>query len=92
MLTAPISYQRDPSARQRLRERLSRLFRRKQTNLSQTAAMRLANVALQTLKGLSPLYSDATEAERHSLIAEYKVLLTAYLEARLSGDRRPPLS
>ncbi len=82
---APISYKRDQQARNRLRERFAGLFRRRKSGLTPEEAFRMANVALQVVKSMKPLYADAKAAERKELVREYKLVLGAYLEARLKG-------
>ena len=85
LLSAPIFFKRDPAARIRLRERFAGFFIAKKPSLSREAAFRVASILLQTVKGLYALYADAKPRERTELVTEYKQLLTAYLEARLSS-------
>ena len=84
LLSAPIFFKRDPVARIRLRERFAGFFIAKNPSLSREEAFRVASILLQTVKGLYALYADAKLKDRAELIAEYKQLLTAYLQARLS--------
>ncbi len=84
LLSAPIFFKRDPAARTRLRERFAGFFIAKNPSLSRQAAFRVANILLQTVKGLYALYADAKPRDRTELITEYRQLLTAYLQARLS--------
>jgi AcrR family transcriptional regulator len=88
LLSAPRTYGRDPAARNRLRENFATLFRRKQPALAPADAFRVANVAVQVIKALNPLYADARPKERQAVVREFKLVLTAYLSARL----RPPAS
>ena len=86
LLSAPRGYTRDPAARNRLREHFATLFRRKQPALTPADAFRVANVAVQVIKAMNPLYADARSKERQAVVREFKLVLTAYLSARL----RPP--
>ena len=83
LINIPKSYKRDPAARIRLREHFATLFRERQPNLTPEAGFRVANVALQIVKGMNPLYADAKPAERREIVREFKLLLTSYLTARL---------
>lgn len=83
LLSAPIGYARDPAARDRLRERFAKVFQRRKPELSAEEAKRIANVTLQVVKGLNPLYADAKPRERRALVTEFKTVVTAYLSARL---------
>ncbi len=83
LMNAPKNYKRDPAARNRLREHFAALFREKRPELTQEAAFRIANVTVQVVKGMSPLYADARPAEREQIVREFKLLLTSYLSSRL---------
>jgi AcrR family transcriptional regulator len=83
LMNAPKNYKRDPAARIRLREHFAAAFREKQPELTPEAAFRIANVAVQVVKGMKPLYADAKPAEREEIVREFKLLLTSYLTARL---------
>jgi AcrR family transcriptional regulator len=85
LLNAPLHYRRDPAARLHLRELFAALFREKQPELTQEAAMRMANVTLQVIKGMKALYAEAKVSDREEIVLEFKVMLTAYLGARLKG-------
>jgi AcrR family transcriptional regulator len=85
LLDAPLRYKRDQQARNRLRERFAKIFRARKPSLAPEHAFRIANVALQILKSMSPLYADAKPQERVELVLEYKLALTAYLEAHLES-------
>lgn len=86
LLNAPTQYRRDPAARNRLRGHFADLFRTLRPDLTAAEAFRIAQVALQIVKGLHPLYGEASAAERRSLLGEFEAALTAYLQHRL----RPP--
>lgn len=83
LLDAPVRYKRDPNARNRLRGRFAKLFHARKPTLTPEQAFRIANVALQIVKGMNALYADARPAERQELLTEYKLALTGYLEAHL---------
>ncbi|MDB5788497.1 hypothetical protein [Caballeronia mineralivorans] len=44
----------------------------------------IAEVLLQIVKSLAPLYKDAKPKERRLLVDEYKTVVTAYLTARVN--------
>ena len=73
----------DPSAHDTAARKLAALFREKQPELTMEAAFRIANVALQVVKGMNPLYAEAKLAEREEIVREFKLLLTSYLSSRL---------
>jgi AcrR family transcriptional regulator len=83
LMSAPKNLKRDPAARNRLREHFATLFRQKQPQLTPETALRIANVTVQIVKGMNPLYTDAKPAERPEIARELKLLLTAYLTTRL---------
>jgi AcrR family transcriptional regulator len=84
ILDAPVKYRRNQEAKNRLRERIASIFRGKKPSISPDAAYRMANVSLQIIKSMNLLYADADAKERNELVKEYKLLLAAYLEARLA--------
>jgi AcrR family transcriptional regulator len=81
--SAPRTHRRDPAARNRLRELFAALFREKNPELTHEAAMRIANVTVQVIKAMNPLYGEATRSEREEIVREFKLLLASYLTARL---------
>jgi AcrR family transcriptional regulator len=83
LLSATLGYQRSAEVRQRLRMQFSAILRAQSPALDAQDALRAANVALQIVKGLNPLYAQADAAERRELVAEFKLALVAYLEVRL---------
>ena len=85
VLDAPVKYKRSPEARQRLRERVARVFRSRKPNLTPEAAFRMANVSLQIVKSMHALYAEANAKERAALVTEYKRVLASYLESRLNS-------
>ena len=88
LLGLPKAYRRDPVARNRLRELFAELFREKRPELSKEEAFRIANVAMQIVKGMNPLYAEAKAgADREAVVLEFKAVLTGYLSARLGPAR-----
>jgi AcrR family transcriptional regulator len=85
LLSAPVNYKRDPAARDRLRMCLADLLSAKCPTLSPKEAFRMANVVLQVIKGLNPLYAEAKPDERKELVQEFKLVMTAYLSLRLKA-------
>lgn len=83
LLNATLGHQRSADARQRLRAKLAEVLRQKKPEMEEEEAMRLANVSLQIVKGLNPLYAQASATERRELVAEFKLALSCYLKARL---------
>jgi len=83
ILDAPVRYKRNQEARNRLRERIAKVFRSKRPAVSQEVAYRIANVSLGIIKGMNKLYGDTNFKEREELVNEYKLALAAYLECRL---------
>jgi len=83
LLSVPLGARRDVATRNRLRQRFAALFRRYDDALSADDAYRIAEVALQVVKSLNPLYAAARPKERRLLVAEYKGVLAAWLTARL---------
>jgi AcrR family transcriptional regulator len=77
------SYRRDAASRNRLREHFAALFRERRPEMSKEAAFRVANVTVQVLKGMNPLYVEAKGAEREEIVREFKSLLMGYLSSRL---------
>jgi len=84
ILDAPIKFKRNQEAKIRLRRRIAKVFRSKQPSLSKAFAYRIANVSVQIIKSMFNLYAEANSDEREELVKEYKLVLAAYLEARLA--------
>jgi AcrR family transcriptional regulator len=81
---APIKFSRDPAARRALRVAISSAFQAKKPSLTGEQALLAANVALQMVRGLTTLYTEATPREKPLVTAEYKKVLTLYLESVLA--------
>lgn len=83
LLSVPLGFKRDAATRNRLRERFAALFRRYDETLAAEEAFRIAEVMLQIVKSLNPLYAAAKPKERKLLVAEYKSVLSTWLAARI---------
>jgi hypothetical protein len=77
------SYRRDTASRNRLREQFAALFRDRRPEMTKENAFRVANVSVQVLKAMNPLYVEAKGAERQEIVREFKSLLMGYLSSRL---------
>lgn len=84
LLSAPLNYQRSADARMRLREHFARIFQQKQPALDAAQAYLIANVTLQLVKGLNPLYAQSSAKDRILLVQEFKTVVTAYLTLKLA--------
>ncbi len=84
LLAAPKQFSRDPAARKALRVTFANAFRARNPSLSSERAFLAANVALQTVKGLTALYSEAAPKEKPQIVEEFKKLLSLYLATVLS--------
>lgn len=84
LLDAPVVYARDPAARNRLREQFAILFQKKKPSLTPQEAFRIANVALQIVKGMNPVYVKVDPQEQQEILREFKLALTSYLRLRLN--------
>lgn len=85
LVSANLNIRRDPAARLRLRERIASFFLTKRPGLSSASALLIANVTVQTIKGLNRLYAEARPKDRPELVSEYKQLLRSYLRDRLAA-------
>ena len=85
VLDAPVRHRRSKEAKLRLREGLASKFQARDSSLSPTLALRVANVSMQIVKGMSALYGGAGAKERAELVVDYKLVLSGYFRARLRG-------
>ena len=76
---------KEPAFRRKLRLRLADLFQSKSKRLNDEEAYRIASVVMQVLKSLSPLAAEAGPSDREEQWREIELLLTSYLETRLSS-------
>lgn len=85
--TAPIRIRREPAARKALRSMIADVFRVKNPSLSSERALLVANVAVQIVKGMTTLYSESETKSRSLIEAEFRRILSSYLEDVLSRSR-----
>ncbi|ACC69735.1 TetR/AcrR family transcriptional regulator [Paraburkholderia phymatum] len=83
LLSVTLNFRRDAAARNRLRGRFAESFQRYNPALADADAFRVAEVALQVVKSLNPLYAAAKPKERKALVDEYKLAVSSYLATRL---------
>jgi AcrR family transcriptional regulator len=83
LMSAPKTL-KDPAAGIRLRELFAGIYRERQGKLTPEVAFRIANVTVQTIKGMNALYAEARPAERVEIVREFKLMLTSYLTGRLA--------
>ena len=84
---AAIRMRREPAARKALRSMIADVFRAKNPSLSSERALLAANVAVQIVKGMMTLYSESETTSRGLIEAEFRKVLTSYLEGVLSPSR-----
>ena len=84
----PIRLRRDPAARKALREIIANAFRTRNPSLSSERSLLAANVAVQIVKGMINLYLESDAKTKALAVAEFRGVLTSYLEEVLS-DQRP---
>jgi len=80
LIAAPIKFARDAAVRQDLRVQFSKAFIAKNPALSRERALLIANVVVQIMKGLIALYATMPMRDRVMVIAEFKRVLTDYLD------------
>lgn len=85
ILDAPADSKRDKKVRDRLRERLANVIRTRRPAISQEQTYRVACVVLQLIKGMNALFTETRPQQRREIVEEYKFVLTAYLEKRLTS-------
>jgi AcrR family transcriptional regulator len=85
--TAPIRFRRDPAARQALRAIIANAFQSKNPSLSPERSLLAANVAVQIIKGTINLYLESDAKTKPLAVAEFRRVLTSYLEEVLSEKR-----
>jgi AcrR family transcriptional regulator len=85
--SAPIHVHRDPGARKALRSAIGNAFRARNPALSAERALLTANVAVQIVKGMMALYVESEAKSRDLVAAEFRRVLTSYLEGVLSEKK-----
>ena len=83
LVAAGGDYRHAPAARGRLRGNIAALLRAHRPTLSPADAARVAEVAVQILKGMNRLFDGLTEADRQAFAGEFRLVLLSYLRARL---------
>jgi AcrR family transcriptional regulator len=81
---APVRFCRDPAARKALRTIVADAFRAKNPSLSSERSLLAANVAIQIVKGMMNLYLESDAKTKPLVVAEFRRVLTSYLEELLS--------
>lgn len=84
LLAPHIRLPRDLAARKALRVSIANAFRARNPFLSPERALLAANVALQIIKGMKNLFLESDAKSRESIVAEFRKVLTSYLEGVLS--------
>jgi AcrR family transcriptional regulator len=85
LLSAPIRFRRDPAARKALRTIIADAFLTKNPSLSLERALLAANVAVQIVKGMMNLYLESDAKTKPLVVAEFRRVLTSYLEEILAS-------
>jgi AcrR family transcriptional regulator len=83
--TAPIRLRRDPASRRALRLAIADAFCAKNPALTKERAFLSANVVVQTVGGMTRLFATSDPQDQPTIVADYKVILTAYLTVILRG-------
>jgi AcrR family transcriptional regulator len=83
--TAPVRPRRDPASRRALRLAIANAFRAKNSALTEKRAYLSANVVVQTVSGMTRLFAESAPEDQPTIVADYKVILTAYLATILRG-------
>jgi AcrR family transcriptional regulator len=87
LLSAPIRFRRDPAARKALRTIIANAFLTKNPSLSAERSLLAANVAVQIVKGMINLYLESEAKTKPLVVAEFRRVLTFYLEEVLSSRK-----
>ena len=89
LMSARIQFSRDPAARRAIRVELANAFRAKNPALPEDHAFLAANIALQMVRSMKVLLTEAGPGERDPITVEFKKLLRFYLADVLSENRSP---
>jgi AcrR family transcriptional regulator len=79
-----IAFRRDPAARKALRMIIANAFRTKNPSLASERSLLAANVAVQIVKAMVTLYLESDAKTKPLAVAEFRRVLTSYLEEVLS--------
>src|ERR1700733_7359789 len=77
--TATVRPRRDPASRRALRLAIANAFRAKNSALTEERALLSANVVVQTVTGMTRLFAESAPQDQPIIVADYKLILTAYL-------------
>jgi AcrR family transcriptional regulator len=88
LYAAPVLFRGDPATRRALRSTIANAFRKQNPSLSSERAFLAANVTMQIVKGMNALYSESDAKTRPLIEAEFRKVLTSYLEEVLSEKRQ----
>jgi hypothetical protein len=88
LAAAPISFHRAQSARNALRSTVADAFRSKNPLLSPERSLLAANVVVQIVKGMTTLWREAEAKSRDLVAAEFRKVLTSYLQRVLCERER----
>lgn len=79
LLTAPIGYSRTAEARQPLRRTIADALRKTKPSITPDRAFLSAQVIVQLMKGMLAVYKQVAAKDEHSITAEFKALMLAYV-------------
>jgi AcrR family transcriptional regulator len=85
LMTAAVDYRHAKADRGRLRGHVTALLHAHQPRLSAVDAARVAEVTVQLFKGMSRAFDGRDNGQRRAFAEEFKLVLLAYLDARLHG-------
>ena len=81
--TAPIRLRRNPASRRALRLAIADAFSAKMPELTKQRAFLGANVVVQTVGGMTRLFAESDPEDQPLIVADYRIMLTAYLTVLL---------
>ena len=88
LVAVPISSHRAQSARKALRSTIADVFQSKNPFLSPERALLAANVAVHIVKGMTTLWRETEAKSRDLVAAEFRKVLTSYLQGVLCERER----
>jgi AcrR family transcriptional regulator len=83
--TAPVRPRRDSASRRALRLAIADAFQAKNPALTEERAFLSANVVVQTVSGMTRLFAESAPQDQPIIVADYKLILTAYLTTILGS-------
>jgi AcrR family transcriptional regulator len=84
LLDAPYSTRAPAAMRKVLRERFAGFLLAQNPRMSKPKALRMGTVALHIIKALNQVYVELPPRERRKIVQEFKMVLLAYLNARIT--------